>query len=86
VLEAIRHLGIAFHQTVLNLPGELASINKRLASITEGAVVVVKDLRHVLLKLVLLGILGTGTRSLIRKTSARVRILHSLVRCFLLQD
>jgi hypothetical protein len=43
VLETIRYLGLAFQQAVLNLPGELREINKRLTSITEGAVQFIKD-------------------------------------------
>ncbi len=47
LLEAIRYLGISFHQAVLNAPGvlkeEFEAIKARLTVITEGAVKVVRD-------------------------------------------
>jgi hypothetical protein len=50
VLDAIRFLGSAFHQAVLNLPGELSAISKRLKSITEGAIEAVKDVTKCMAK------------------------------------
>ncbi|MDQ3233187.1 MAG: DUF1036 domain-containing protein [Pseudobdellovibrionaceae bacterium] len=50
VLDAIRFLGSAFHQTVLNLPSELSAISKRLKAITEGAIEAVKDVTKCIAK------------------------------------
>ncbi|MCX6132135.1 MAG: hypothetical protein NTX25_24145 [Proteobacteria bacterium] len=47
ILEAVRFLGIGFHQAILNAPNELETINKqikdKLSSITEGAVSAIKE-------------------------------------------
>jgi hypothetical protein len=59
VLETIRFLGLAFQQTILNLPGELNAelnaINKRLTAITEGAVQFIKDGSKCVTKVAVLG-------------------------------
>jgi hypothetical protein len=55
VLETIRFLGLAFQQTILNLPGELYAINKRLTAITEGAVQFIKDGSKCVTKVAVLG-------------------------------
>jgi hypothetical protein len=49
-LEAVRFLGKAFHQTLLNIPEEVSAVHARLKSVADGAIEAVKDVTKCLAK------------------------------------
>lgn len=49
-LEAVRFMGKAFHQTVLDLPEEVSAVHARLKSVADGAIEAVKDVTKCLAK------------------------------------